>query len=214
MAEPAYLRFSSRFGRLGEFTGAVFKSLAALPGEMPELVRQMDEVGSRSLPLVGAGGAAIGAVLTLHTQDTLARFGAQSLIPSLIVFSMVQESGPLIASLMVAGRGNRRRARLDESDRSDRRPRGLGHRPDTPVGGDARAGPGPDAPGAHRDRRRRRHHYRFFLNPMPLERLISEGFRYIRLEDFVPNNARRAWHHSLHSSLADRLTLAAEGLLR
>ncbi len=56
------------------------------------------------MPLVLVGGAAIGAVLTLHSQDTLRRVGAESLIPTLIIFSMIQESGPLITALVVAGR--------------------------------------------------------------------------------------------------------------
>ncbi len=160
---------------------------------MPELARQMDEIGSRSLPLVGAGGAAIGAVLTLHTQDTLTRFGAESLIPSLIVFSMVQESGPLIASLMVAGRvGAGIGAELGSMKATDQ------------IDALEVSGIDPirllvgtrvlalvlmlpvltviaDAAGIITG---------FLLNPMPLERFISEGFRYIRLEDFIPNTLR------------------------
>src|SRR5207253_346209 len=80
------------------------RSALSPPIEGNELIRQMVEIGVRSLPLVMVAGSAIGAVLTLHSQDTLKRVGAESLIPTLIVFSLIQESGPLITALVVAGR--------------------------------------------------------------------------------------------------------------
>jgi len=64
----------------------------------------MDEVGSKSLPLVALAGAAIGVVLSLHTRDSLIRFGAQALQPAVIIMSITQESGPIITALVVSGR--------------------------------------------------------------------------------------------------------------
>jgi phospholipid/cholesterol/gamma-HCH transport system permease protein len=92
------------FGEMTAFTGRYVRSILTPPLEANELIHQMIEVGVRSLPLVLVAGAAIGAVLTLHSQDTLRRMGADALIPTLIVFSMIQESGPLITALVVAGR--------------------------------------------------------------------------------------------------------------
>src|SRR5262249_18632709 len=94
----------SWFGEMTAFAGRYLRATISPPIEIAELVRQMIEVGMRSLPLVLVGGAAIGAVLTLHSQDTLRRMGAEGLIPTLIVFSLIQESGPLITALVVAGR--------------------------------------------------------------------------------------------------------------
>jgi phospholipid/cholesterol/gamma-HCH transport system permease protein len=74
------------------------------PYEGRELLRQMDEIGSKSLPLVALAGAAIGVVLSLHTRDSLVRFGAESLLPTLIIMSIVKESGPIITALVVSGR--------------------------------------------------------------------------------------------------------------
>src|SRR5438045_1323255 len=68
-----------------------------------ELVRQMDEVGAKSLPLVMLAGAAIGVVLSLHTRDSFTQFGAESMLPTLIILSMVKETGPIIAALVVSG---------------------------------------------------------------------------------------------------------------
>src|ERR1051326_7747676 len=92
------------FGELAAFTGQYLRAVFKPPLEVRELIRQMLEVGARSMPLVLVAGGAIGAVLTLHSQDTLRQLGAESRIPLLIVFSMIQESGPLIAALIVAGR--------------------------------------------------------------------------------------------------------------
>jgi phospholipid/cholesterol/gamma-HCH transport system permease protein len=64
----------------------------------------MDEIGTKSLPLVVLSGAAIGVVLSLHTRDTLVLFGAQSQLPSLIILSVLRESGPIITALVVSGR--------------------------------------------------------------------------------------------------------------
>ncbi|MEW6733593.1 MAG: ABC transporter permease [Acidobacteriota bacterium] len=98
------INFFSWFGEMAAFMTQYMRASLSPPFEMREMVRQMQEVGIRSLPLVIVAGAAIGTVLTLHSQDTLTRLGAEALIPTLIVFSMIQESGPLITALVVAGR--------------------------------------------------------------------------------------------------------------
>src|SRR4029077_2567159 len=65
---------------------------------------QLDEIGSKSLPLVALAGAAIGAVLALESRHSLIRFGAKSMLPAAIVFSIVHETGPVITGLVVCGR--------------------------------------------------------------------------------------------------------------
>jgi len=64
----------------------------------------MDAIGSKSLPLVALAGAATGVVLSLQARDSLVRFGAKSMLPALIVFSIMKESGPIITGLVVSGR--------------------------------------------------------------------------------------------------------------
>jgi hypothetical protein len=39
------------------------------------------------MPLVALAGAATGIVMALETRDSMARFGAKSLLPAVIVFS-------------------------------------------------------------------------------------------------------------------------------
>ena len=73
--------FFEWFGELGLFSWQVLRAAVTPPFEFRELVRQIDEIGSKSFPLVALAGAAIGAVLSLETRDSLVRFGAKSLLP-------------------------------------------------------------------------------------------------------------------------------------
>ena len=50
------------FGNLGIFFWQMLRAAVTPPYEWRELIRQLDEVGSKSLPLVALAGAAIGAV--------------------------------------------------------------------------------------------------------------------------------------------------------
>lgn len=92
------------FGGIGQFAARVSRAALTPPYEGRELLRQMDEVGARSLPLVALAGAAIGVVLSLHTRDSMAQFGAKSLLPQLIILSLVKETGPIITALVTSGR--------------------------------------------------------------------------------------------------------------
>jgi len=58
--------------------------------ELRELLRQCDEIGSKSLPLVALASAAIGAVMSLEMRDSLVRFGAKSFPPTVIVYSTLK----------------------------------------------------------------------------------------------------------------------------
>jgi phospholipid/cholesterol/gamma-HCH transport system permease protein len=96
--------FLEWFGDLGLFIWQVMRASVRRPFEGRELLRQLDEIGSRSLPLVALAGAAIGAVLALETRSSLVRFGAKSMLPAAIVFSIIHETGPVVTGLVVSGR--------------------------------------------------------------------------------------------------------------
>jgi phospholipid/cholesterol/gamma-HCH transport system permease protein len=96
--------FFEWFGSLGIFSWQVLKAAVTPPFQGGELIRQLDDVGSKSLPLVALAGAAIGVVLSMEVRSSMTRFGATSLLPSAIVFSVVQEMGPIITGLVVSGR--------------------------------------------------------------------------------------------------------------
>jgi len=92
------------FGELALFCARLAKAAVTPPFEWRELLRQCDAIGAQALPLVALAGAATGVVLSLETWDSLIRFGAKSFLPSIIVFSMVKETGPIITGLVVSGR--------------------------------------------------------------------------------------------------------------
>src|SRR5271167_2602977 len=96
--------FLEWFGELGIFAWAVMRAAVRRPFEGRELIRQLDEIGSKSLPLVALAGAAIGAVLSLQSRSSLVHFGAKSMLPAALVFSIIHETGPIVTGLVVSGR--------------------------------------------------------------------------------------------------------------
>jgi phospholipid/cholesterol/gamma-HCH transport system permease protein len=97
-------QFLEWFGNLGIFFWQVTRAAVTPPFEFGEFFRQLDEIGSMSLPLVALAGAATGVVLSLEARYSLTRFGAKSLLPAAIVFSVIHETGPIITGLVVSGR--------------------------------------------------------------------------------------------------------------
>ena len=91
-------------GDLGLFCWRVARAACSRPFEGAEFLRQLDAIGAKSLPLIALAGGATGVVLSLQTRDSLVRFGAKSLLPSVIVFSMIKETGPVITGLVASGR--------------------------------------------------------------------------------------------------------------
>jgi len=96
--------FFEWFGSLGIFSWRVLTAAVTPPYEWRELIRQLDEVGSKSLPLVAMAGAAIGVIISLEARYSLTRFGAKSMFPATLVYSVIQVMGPVITGLVVSGR--------------------------------------------------------------------------------------------------------------
>src|ERR1700691_403066 len=71
-----------------------------------DMVQQADTIGVGSLPIVVLTGFFTGAVLALQASNTLERFGSITLVGQLVSTSMVRELGPVLTSLMVAGRNS------------------------------------------------------------------------------------------------------------
>ena len=103
-AEGLLTGFFEQAGGLFAFGGRFFTRLFRRPFEGGELVKQMDEVGAKSLTLTGVVGFSIGIVLAMQSRGTLARFGAESFLPSMLALSLIKEIGPVLTSLVLAGR--------------------------------------------------------------------------------------------------------------
>lgn len=76
----------------------------ARPFYWNDAVIQMDRIGFGSLPIVLLTGLFTGMVLALQSSVELSKFGADVYIGNLVGASMVRELGPVLCSLMVAGR--------------------------------------------------------------------------------------------------------------
>jgi phospholipid/cholesterol/gamma-HCH transport system permease protein len=98
------IRLIDFIGMVTQFGFRVVVDLLRPPLEVAQIVRQLAEAGSKSLPLVIASGFALGTVMTLHTRSTLVMFGAGAMIPTVQSLAFFVEIGPLVAGLLLAGR--------------------------------------------------------------------------------------------------------------
>lgn len=95
-------------GRLLQFAGAALLGLIRPPFRPGLIGQQMLEIGYFSLPVVGLTAAFSGLVLALQSYMGLAELASPSLAadstPRVVLSALVQELGPVLAGLMIAGR--------------------------------------------------------------------------------------------------------------
>ncbi|HET9530244.1 MAG TPA: ABC transporter permease [Blastocatellia bacterium] len=84
--------------------GRAFRRALSRPYYLREIIIQMDIIGVGSLMIIVLTGVFTGGVLALQTSSTLKTFGATGVTGQLVMTSMVREMGPVLASLMLAGR--------------------------------------------------------------------------------------------------------------
>jgi phospholipid/cholesterol/gamma-HCH transport system permease protein len=100
----AGLDFLATVGDVAAFALRAFQRSFLPPYELRETLRQLFDMGSRSVPLIAVSGLAIGVVLSMHTRASLVRFGADALIPAGLAIALIRETGPLTAGLLLSGR--------------------------------------------------------------------------------------------------------------
>jgi phospholipid/cholesterol/gamma-HCH transport system permease protein len=99
-----FLAFLGAAGRLALFALNAM-SHCLRPPFYPRLVlRQLVDIGYYSLPVVGLTALFTGVVLALQTHTGFSRINAEGAVALVVVLSVTRELGPVIASLMVAGR--------------------------------------------------------------------------------------------------------------
>lgn len=98
-------RFLERMSFLGETTLATARILPR-PWTLrwAELLRHLDEAGTRAFPLCILLGTLIGVILAFQSSVPMRQFGAEIFIPQLVGISLTRELGPLLASIILAGR--------------------------------------------------------------------------------------------------------------
>ncbi len=100
----ATLDFLADVGRICIFAAQSLLAVFTPPFYLANLGRQLLSVGFYSLPVVGLTALFTGAVLAQQIYIGTGRFNAESTVPTIVVFGITRELGPVIASLMVAGR--------------------------------------------------------------------------------------------------------------
>ncbi|MFC0409649.1 ABC transporter permease [Roseomonas elaeocarpi] len=90
---------------LGEAASTVLRAvLRPWQVGLNEVMRHLDEVGTRSFPLVVLLGVLIGLILAFQSSVPLRVYGGESFIPMLVGISLLRELGPLLAGVILAGR--------------------------------------------------------------------------------------------------------------
>ena len=99
-----FRKFLIRLADIYHFIIKFFKDALFPPYEIRETLRQCFLVGNRSLFLILFTSFLAGIVFTKQSRPSLASFGAESWLPSLVSQAVVRSLGPLITGLICAGR--------------------------------------------------------------------------------------------------------------
>lgn len=100
-----------RFKKVMEETGdyvqfftSFFRNIFTDGFEWNELIRQCYLIGLKTLNIILITGFILGFVLTLQLQPTMKTFGAMGYLPNMVSISIIREIGPVIISLICAGK--------------------------------------------------------------------------------------------------------------
>lgn len=94
----------SETGDLYRFAVRFFREGFKPRYEFSELINQCFYIGYKTLPLVGLTGFIMGLVITIQSHPSMATFGAESWLPSVVSISLVREIVPVITALICAGK--------------------------------------------------------------------------------------------------------------
>lgn len=97
-------RFLEGVGGTALLALGALRQLPRRPWELRATVRQLDQLGVKSLTIVTVTALFTGMVLALQTAHALERYGAKHLIGQVVAVSLVREMGPVLTALMVGGR--------------------------------------------------------------------------------------------------------------
>jgi len=96
--------FIAETGSLAFLTLRAFAAILSPPYEFRQWVRQMEQVGVRSLGVASITTIFTGMVLALQTALSLPSLGIKYYIGAVVSKSLVRELGPVLTALIVGGR--------------------------------------------------------------------------------------------------------------
>jgi phospholipid/cholesterol/gamma-HCH transport system permease protein len=99
-----FRNFLIRLAEVYRFVYRFFKEAVSPPYEGREILRQCYLLGNKSLFLITFTAFLAGIVFTKQSRPSLASFGAESWLPSLVSQAVVRSLGPLITGLICAGK--------------------------------------------------------------------------------------------------------------
>jgi phospholipid/cholesterol/gamma-HCH transport system permease protein len=91
-------------GAIGLFAWRGIVSALVPPWYWSQFGTQLLRIGYFSLPVVGLTAIFTGAALAMNIYTGGARFNAEQFVPNIVVLGITRELGPVLASLMLAGR--------------------------------------------------------------------------------------------------------------
>ncbi len=97
-------KFLAEVGSVLIFFGATLRWTFSRPFYAKSVLKQMEQIGFNSIPVVLTTALSTGMVLALQSYTGFKRFGAETLIGTVVTLSMTRELGPVLTGLMVAGR--------------------------------------------------------------------------------------------------------------
>lgn len=94
----------SETGDLSRFTSRFFVQGFKPRYEIRELLRQCFIIGYKSFPLIGLTAFILGLVLTMQLRPSMVEYGVEFQLPAIVGIAIVREIGPVIMSLIFAGK--------------------------------------------------------------------------------------------------------------
>lgn len=89
---------------MGRFLLHALYSLVRQPGRPVHVLKQIRFIGAKSLFVIVLTAGFTGMVLGLQGYYTLAKFGSDGLLGTVVSLSLIRELGPVLSALMVTGR--------------------------------------------------------------------------------------------------------------
>ncbi|MGH7793032.1 MAG: MlaE family ABC transporter permease, partial [Thermodesulfobacteriota bacterium] len=98
---------TSSIEHIGDLSVLLYRTILSSfmrPFNLRLIVEQLEEIGFKSIPIVIISAMAIGMVMVVQLAYGFGRFGAKSLVGSVVSLAFVRELGPVLTSLLVGGR--------------------------------------------------------------------------------------------------------------
>lgn len=91
-------------GRVFLFFVYALYRIVRFPGRPIHIIKQVHFIGAKSFFVIFLTASFTGMVLGLQGYYTLAKFGSEGMLGSVVALSLIRELGPVLSALMVTGR--------------------------------------------------------------------------------------------------------------